>query len=297
MKMESLTMFIPAPMRKRVVVLSNIVILVFSSLCVVNMASAQTSMIVVDDFNDGILDSAIWEVCSSDSSRYVIEKNGRLEIHSEGVEMSDGQVDQHSVANTRILLPVNKDFHVKVSFNAAGCDENSGLALVVRNAHTDSKCLIDEGLCIANGNQDPEPSGVREWIGGKTIGFDYVGPLFTERTSVSSGTFYITNKGGTFHLSYNGFGQENAFATFAIEDWTNCTEVFISLLGWDSGWQILSGSGSYFDDFSLTVSGAICTQRPAMDFNDDCKVDFTDLAIFMESWLECNLDPPEACWQ
>lgn len=294
--MKGLMTFMPVAAKERRVVVSNIIMLVLS-ICVVNVAPAQTPKVVEDNFEDGILDSAIWEVCSSDSSRYAIERNGRLEIHSEGVEMSEeGQVEQHSMANTRILIPVNKDFHVKVSFNAAGCYDNSGLSLVMRNAHTDSKCLIDESLSIANGNQDPAPSGVREWIAAKAIGFDYVGPLFTERTSESSGTFYITNKGGTFHLSYNGFGQENAFATFTIEDWTNCTEVFISLLGWDSR-QILSGSGSYFDDFSLTISDAICTQQPTMDFNGDCKVDFKDLAVFLESWLECNLDPPEACWQ
>ncbi|UCG58587.1 MAG: right-handed parallel beta-helix repeat-containing protein [Phycisphaerales bacterium] len=41
---------------------------------------------------------------------------------------------------------------------------------------------------------------------------------------------------------------------------------------------------------------ATCTAYPAMDFNQDCKVDFRDFAIFVQSWLECNLDPPEACW-
>jgi hypothetical protein len=39
-----------------------------------------------------------------------------------------------------------------------------------------------------------------------------------------------------------------------------------------------------------------CTAFPAMDFNRDCKVDFADLAIFADGWLECNLDPPETCW-
>jgi N-acetylneuraminic acid mutarotase len=50
-------------------------------------------------------------------------------------------------------------------------------------------------------------------------------------------------------------------------------------------------------DYTLTVTGPVCTERPAMDFNDDCKVDFRDLAIFSRSWLDCNLDPPELCWQ
>ena len=39
-----------------------------------------------------------------------------------------------------------------------------------------------------------------------------------------------------------------------------------------------------------------CTEYPAMDFNKDCKVDFQDFALFTQSWLDCNLDPPEACW-
>ena len=41
---------------------------------------------------------------------------------------------------------------------------------------------------------------------------------------------------------------------------------------------------------------AMCLEYPATDFNYDCKVDLRDLAIFMERWLECNLDDPGACW-
>lgn len=292
--MEGLAIFIPAPMRKRGMVLFNIVILALSVISVVKMASAQTSKIVVDDFNDGILDSGIWDVCSSDQWRYAIEKNGRLEIHSDGVELPG--MPCHAMANSRVLLPVNQDFYVRVSFNAEDIDDNSGLCLMVRNAYTDRSSFIDECLGITYCNTDPEPAGVRQWMAVKMIKFDYVGIPMTERTSVSSGTFYITNRGSTFYLSYKGFGQENAFATFTTEGWTNCTEVFVSLYCW-SPYTVLSGSGSYFDNFSLTVPDAICTRRPAMDFNDDCKVDFKDLAIFMQSWLECNLDPTEACWQ
>jgi hypothetical protein len=41
----------------------------------------------------------------------------------------------------------------------------------------------------------------------------------------------------------------------------------------------------------------VCIEYPTMDFNDDCKVDFTDFAIFVESWLQCNIYPQEACWE
>lgn len=40
-----------------------------------------------------------------------------------------------------------------------------------------------------------------------------------------------------------------------------------------------------------------CISIPRGDLNGDCKVDLQDFSIFMQYWLECNLDPPEACFQ
>lgn len=47
----------------------------------------------------------------------------------------------------------------------------------------------------------------------------------------------------------------------------------------------------------IDESAAACTAKPVMDFNDDCKVDFADFAIFSMSWLDCGLEPPSACWE
>ena len=44
------------------------------------------------------------------------------------------------------------------------------------------------------------------------------------------------------------------------------------------------------------IEEPICTEPITGDLNNDCKVDFLDLAILISSWLDCNLDPPEACW-
>jgi peptidoglycan/xylan/chitin deacetylase (PgdA/CDA1 family) len=54
-----------------------------------------------------------------------------------------------------------------------------------------------------------------------------------------------------------------------------------------------------FSDYYNALSGLepFCLRKPAMDFNGDCKVDFIDLAIFSQSWLECNLKPKSACWE
>jgi len=38
-------------------------------------------------------------------------------------------------------------------------------------------------------------------------------------------------------------------------------------------------------------------EPPSRDFNQDGVVDFGDLIILIESWLECTLQPPELCWQ
>lgn len=40
-----------------------------------------------------------------------------------------------------------------------------------------------------------------------------------------------------------------------------------------------------------------CLDRPAMDFNKDCRVDSGDFAIFAQGWLDCNLEPSSACWE
>ncbi len=41
---------------------------------------------------------------------------------------------------------------------------------------------------------------------------------------------------------------------------------------------------------------ARCTFRIAGDVNGDCKIDFEDSAIIASHWLECYLEPAEACW-
>ena len=40
-----------------------------------------------------------------------------------------------------------------------------------------------------------------------------------------------------------------------------------------------------------------CLAFPRMDFDKDCKVGFTDLALFLDEWLDCNLEPATACFE
>jgi len=41
---------------------------------------------------------------------------------------------------------------------------------------------------------------------------------------------------------------------------------------------------------------ARCESRTVGDVNGDCKIDFADFAIMASRWLECYLEPAEACW-
>jgi hypothetical protein len=47
--------------------------------------------------------------------------------------------------------------------------------------------------------------------------------------------------------------------------------------------------------FRVASTPTTCTSPVEGDLNNDCKVDFKDFAILSAHWLECNLDPPEAC--
>jgi beta propeller repeat protein len=52
--------------------------------------------------------------------------------------------------------------------------------------------------------------------------------------------------------------------------------------------------------FAIVLDGpevARCTSKLTGDINGDCKVDFDDQAIMLSQWLECNLEPEEACGQ
>jgi len=41
----------------------------------------------------------------------------------------------------------------------------------------------------------------------------------------------------------------------------------------------------------------VCSEKLVGDINGDCKIDFVDFALMANNWLDCNLDPPSACWE
>jgi hypothetical protein len=63
-----------------------------------------------------------------------------------------------------------------------------------------------------------------------------------------------------------------------------------------NGGRINMGAYGGTAEASKSLGGLKCVEYPAMDFNHDCKVDQADLDLFMQHWLECGLDDPNACW-
>jgi hypothetical protein len=219
-------------------------IFIINSLTCGSVSAAGT--IISDNFDDGIIDTSIWRNLDNDPIaenypyRYPVEQNGHLEIYNDGTE------DDSAGLRTVINLPFDGYFEVQVSFNASECTEESGLSLAVHNATTDYDHAVQFamiGNAVMNG---------RKWFVIKSTGTQYEESIFTESepTATSTGALYITYDAGIIDLSYIGYGTENAMHSVDVSDWTDCTEVWIALTAWSNG-PLLSGTGSYFDDFYL----------------------------------------------
>jgi len=59
----------------------------------------------------------------------------------------------------------------------------------------------------------------------------------------------------------------------------------------------IAGNNGETGKYSVTVSKPKCLGDIPGDLTGDCKIGFDDFALMARNWLECNLDPPEACWE
>jgi len=84
---------------------------------------------------------------------------------------------------------------------------------------------------------------------------------------------------------------------FQITDNTS-TQRFPAINGHTVVWE--DWRHGHGDIYATILYGPIvprCTSPVQGDINGDCKVNFADFVLMLNNWLECNLDPPEACWQ
>ena len=88
---------------------------------------------------------------------------------------------------------------------------------------------------------------------------------------------------------YNGPGSDSDHAYAIVTDIAG--DVYVT------GYSIGSGTNNDYTTIKYSSFASGCAYEITGDINSDCKVDFSDLALLVERWLDCNLDPPQACWQ
>ena len=111
---------------------------------------------------------------------------------------------------------------------------------------------------------------------------------------------YITNDYAT--IKYDPNGNQLWMSRFNgpdnVSDIANSMAVDNSGNVYVTGQINYTGSGTSGDYGTIKYTPSyICTAKIIGDFDNDCNVDFSDLAEITSHWLECNFDPPEACWE
>ncbi len=114
-------------------------------------------------------------------------------------------------------------------------------------------------------------------------------------TPQNGGTTFYTDATRNPDLLEHGLIYNTAGFDGVIENDPDAIIAFEDLLG--------LGDQDYNDMVVGITNAAVipglepyCMQEIQGDLNHDCKVDLADLAIIMSHWLECNLDPKEACF-
>lgn len=127
-------------------------------------------------------------------------------------------------------------------------------------------------------------------------------PLFT----VDGYWDYGTWVDGDYHVLSEAGRWDSNSQSWILDDWTShCIDAGDpnDSIGYEpnpNGGRINIGAYGGTAQASKSTSGIVepvCTHYPTMDYNKDCKVDFKDFAMLAQTWLDCNLDPPEACWE
>ncbi len=106
------------------------------------------------------------------------------------------------------------------------------------------------------------------------------------------------------NVLFDDSGSNSQGATYIANHIRDANQLTLAFVDADStviaGW-VGFGSSYMTERPKLTVTAFAkghvvdCVNRPSMDFNGDCKVDFEDLAIFSSQWLTCGFEDPNDC--
>jgi hypothetical protein len=240
-----------------------------------------------DNFNDNS-QAATWKKLEQDPPNcWVDETNSRLEVRATGLA---SDMDALYVSHWDII-PTD-DFQVKVSFYNSVVSWTWNEVYIGIGFRKLLENFEQDYIYIAAACDEDFPVF---WYERVENGSSVTGN-WKSRFS-NSGTLYISYNAtqDELYLSDTGYGSGNSWKTFSgvLQGAWDARLLGVGVGG--SSENVLMGPGlAYLDNF-VVDSGTLCTSIPPLDLDQNCKVDFKDFALFALSWLDCNMDPPEAC--
>ena len=232
-----------------------------------------------DDFNDNRRSSA-WLIFGDDHSLvWVNEANQRLEIRAAGGANSHEAV----YASNEWKLNSTEDFSLKVNFHhEVVTEQDSWLFIRLATEHSDDNYISFEAGCDANGPY---------WLYEEIIDGE-VGPAEQMPRDSNDGTLYISYDAGLdeLYLSCVEYGSEAPWQTIPglLQGQWMGKPVCVHIGGGSNNAAISSGK-VYLDNFAVN-SGVLLDWPPTTDINGDGYIDWLDIGVLSEQWLEAGED-------
>jgi len=273
-------------MRSQILCLSVIVFLV------VGFSGLAEAALPSDNFNDnskGEMWNWYW-LNGGPSTIWLDETNQRLEVRA-----TSGTTDDTAVyGSVDWGVVTTEDFQMKIDFNHSVITlEGSGVFLTIIQ-NFDFLDFPETGNYISLGAGCDESYQIFWYERATNFIVDESDWKFR---SSNTGTLYISydSSQDKLYLSDTGYGSGNAWKTITgvLHGQWDRNLVGIGIGGTSEGVALSSGD-AYLDNFVID-SGTWCTGEIAADLNEDCKVDFRDLALLALEWLDCNMDPSASC--
>jgi beta-lactam-binding protein with PASTA domain len=179
-------------------------------------------------------------------------------------------------ANTWSIDP-NENFQTKVDYHYSAAGSPAGrIGITIENNYNNYVSI----LAGADGNS---PYFQYEQVVNGTV----TSSGETSRTS-NDGTMYISYNAASdeLYLSYTGYGSANAWQTISglLDGQWMSNPLGIALGGGSDGGAIDDGQ-AYLDNFEV-ASGSLLRWPVASDLNKDGYIDFLDIGVMSEHWLE-----------
>jgi hypothetical protein len=240
--------------------------------------SFDITVLLSDDFDDNRR-GAMWRLFVEDyNNAWVVEDVNRLNMRAVG---NVNDVVAFYVDNGW-SFDVNENFAVEVDFHYNKISQRDGwIGITIEDD--------DNYVSISAGSDSNESYFYYQaGVDGNTV-------FEQEIRGLNDGTLYISfdANSNNLYLSHVGYGEANAYVWQTTPnplqcEWTSPVDVAI---GGGSDRVFLGPDEAYLDNFEITAA-TLCGWPPITDIDKDGFVDWRDVAIISENWLQTGPDVP-----